>query len=125
MTVTAVWSSNDTGAGSGTGSGSGSGSDSQAGSEPGSNTGTTEAPVYQADGSDGTWSTIGRELEGSSASVVTIELGGTTVVPASMLEAIAGKDITVTFDLGGGIAWRIQGSDLKALQSRGQSWGGF
>jgi sugar lactone lactonase YvrE len=114
MIITALWSSY----------GTDGGSDQHAAPAvpPGSNIGTAEAPVYQADGSDEAWGTIGREIDSSGALAATIELGGATVVPASLLEAIAGRNITVTFDLGGGIAWRIQGSDLEALKEEGQGW---
>jgi hypothetical protein len=45
---------------------------------------------------------------------------GTTVIPGSVMETIAGKKITVTFDLGDGIAWKISGSSLKEREESGQ-----
>lgn len=89
------------------------------GSGTGSSTGNQEnTSVYKATGSDSSWKAIGESIGRGGSDQVTVEMRGTSVIPASILETIAGRDVTVSFDLGGGVSWNISGSDLKALTEK-------
>ncbi len=70
---------------------------------------------FQATGSEGSWKDISKGIENTASSQVTVEMSGTTVIPASVLETIAGKNITVTFELNDKVSWSISGSSLKAM----------
>ena len=66
------------------------------------------------DGSDG-WTDILDELaDAEDGGTVTIDMGETTEVPAEIFEEIAGKDITVEFELGDGLSWTVNGTDIPA-----------
>ena len=43
---------------------------------------------------------------------VTVDMNGTTVVPSDLFELIRGRNVTLTFDMGGGILWRVNGKDV-------------
>ena len=43
---------------------------------------------------------------------VTVDMNGTTVVPSDLFELIRGRNVTLTFDMGGGILWRVNGMDV-------------
>ena len=63
-------------------------------------------------GSDG-WTEIEDEVdETPSGSTVTVDMNGTTEVPAKIFEAVAGKDVTLELDMGGGVKWEINGQDI-------------
>ncbi len=92
---------------------SGTDTRSDTGSQP-------DVNVYQITGNDSSWNFVRMGIKSSNASQVTIKMRGTTVIPGFILEAIAEKNIIVTFDLGGGIAWRIEGSSLKGSETAGE-----
>ena len=72
--------------------------------------GTTTGP---STGSSDGWSQIEKELEQSApGSTVTVDMNGTTKVPAEVFEAVAGKDVTLELDMGGGVKWEINGQDI-------------
>lgn len=50
--------------------------------------------------------------ETPSGSTVTVDMNGTTEVPAEVFEAVAGKDVTLELDMGGGVKWEINGQDI-------------
>ena len=54
------------------------------------------------------------EAQGDEAVVVTVEMNGENTVPSDVFETIAGQDITVTFDMGNGIVWAVNGMDITA-----------
>ena len=39
-------------------------------------------------------------------------MNGTTEVPAEVFEAVAGKNVTLELDMGGGVKWEINGQDI-------------
>jgi len=43
-----------------------------------------------------------------------VDMNGATTVPGAIFDSIRGRDITVTFDLGGGILWTVNGLDITA-----------
>lgn len=78
-------------------------------------TDATPAPQPQIKGEDGTegWEAISNEIDQAEpGDKVTIDMNGSTVVPADIIESIKGKDVEVVIDLGGGITWTIDGADV-------------
>ena len=56
---------------------------------------------------------IARELKNAKeGSTVTIDMKGETKLPASVTKEIAGKDVTVELDMGGGMVWSFNGLDV-------------
>ena len=56
---------------------------------------------------------IARELKNAKeGSTVTIDMKGETKLPASTAKEIAGKDVTVELDMGGGMVWSFNGLDV-------------
>ena len=54
-----------------------------------------------------------KELKNAKeGSTVTIDMKGETKLPASVTKEIAGKDITVELDMGGGMVWSFNGLDV-------------
>lgn len=50
----------------------------------------------------------------SAEKEVKVEMNGATVVPAQVIEAAKGSDVTLVFDMGQGVTWKIKGSDVTA-----------
>lgn len=77
--------------------------------------GGTTTPTGPSTGSSDGWSQIENELEESvPGTTVTVNMNGTTEVPAEVFEAVAGKDVTLELDMGGGVKWEINGQDIPA-----------
>ena len=54
-----------------------------------------------------------KELKNAKeGSTVTIDMKGETELPASVTKEIAGKDVTVELDMGGGMVWSFSGLDV-------------
>ena len=54
-----------------------------------------------------------KELKNAKeGSTVTIDMKGETKLPASVTKEIAGKDVTVELDMGGGMVWSFSGLDV-------------
>ena len=65
-------------------------------------------------GSEG-WEDIQKEIAGAEkGDKVTIDMNGETEVPGEVFEEIAGKDVTVEFELEGGVSWTVNGEDIPA-----------
>lgn len=61
------------------------------------------------------WSAVqGKLSTAPSGATVTVFMNGTTELPVKTLETIAGKDITLALDMGGGATWVIHGKDVPA-----------
>ena len=83
----------------------------------------TKIGVASEDGAEG-WTDIKTEIndkltgaleaEEGEDLVVVVEMNGEDTVPADVFEAIEGQDITVTFDMGNGIVWTVNGMDVTA-----------
>ena len=62
--------------------------------------------------SDG-WRDIQDEIaDAEDGDTITIDMGDETEVPAEVFEEIAGKDVDVEIDLGGGVSWTVNGQDV-------------
>ena len=70
-------------------------------------------PVGPAtDNSDG-WTAIEDELDAATGGdTITVDMNGTTDVPAAVFETVAGKDVDVTFELEDGVSWTVNGQDI-------------
>ena len=57
---------------------------------------------------------VAKELKNAKEGLptVTIDMKGETKLPASVTKEIAGKDVTVELDMGGGIVWSFNGLDV-------------
>ncbi|WP_300791646.1 hypothetical protein [uncultured Acetatifactor sp.] len=87
--------------------------------ETGSGSGSTETRpdtgipfIKGGDGKTG-WDVIRAEEEkAQEGSTINVDMNGTTVVPGDIFDSIRGRDITVTFDMGGGILWSVNGKEV-------------
>ena len=62
--------------------------------------------------SDG-WEDIREEIaDADKGDTITIDMNGETEVPAEIFEEVAGKDVTVEFELEDGISWAVNGQDI-------------
>ena len=77
--------------------------------------------VSSEEGSNG-WTDIKTEINDKRSetienttgeeTVVAVEMNGEDTVPADVFETIKGQNITVTFDMGNGIVWAVNGKDV-------------
>ena len=64
------------------------------------------------DGSEG-WTDIQDEItDADDGDALAIDMNGTTEVPKEIFEAVAGKDVDVTFELEDGVSWTVNGTDI-------------
>ncbi len=95
----------------------GSGNTVKPGTAPVSGTGTpaqgTKQPFIKgADGKIG-WGVIRAEEEqAQEGSTINVDMNGSVVVPGDIFDSIKGKDITITFDMGNGILWSVDGKSI-------------
>lgn len=80
--------------------------DSGDGSKP------TQPTGPSTDNNDG-WTDIQEEVGGAEdGDTITVDMNGETEVPGEIFEEVAGKDVTVEFDMGGGVSWTVNGEDV-------------
>lgn len=59
------------------------------------------------------WDVIKNETsDAKDGDAVKVDMNGATVVPGDVLDAIAGKDVTIVFDMGNGITWSVNGNSI-------------
>ncbi len=77
------------------------------------NAATADLPYLKSDSSKRGWDAIEEILkDANEGDTIVIKMNGTDIVPASVLNQAAGKDITVVFELDDGIGWSIHGKEL-------------
>lgn len=65
------------------------------------------------DGKEG-WEVIKAETAAcAEGERVTVDMNGASVVPGDVFDEIRGKNITIEFDLGGGISWSVNGKSVS------------
>lgn len=65
------------------------------------------------DGKEG-WDVIKAEAAArAEGEMVTVDMNGSSVVPGDVFDEIRGKDVTIEFDLGGGISWSVNGKSIS------------
>ena len=70
--------------------------------------------IKDENGKEG-WNVIKDEVDKTKdGDTVTVEMNGTSVVPGDVLDDIKGKDVTIVFDMGGGITWSVNGKSITA-----------
>ena len=96
----------------------GTGNTVRPGTTPGSGSagtpaqGTKQPFIKGEDGKIG-WDVIRAEEEkAEEGSVINVDMNGSTVVPGDIFDSIKGKDITITFDMGNGILWSVDGKNI-------------
>ena len=92
----------------GTGDGNGNTSKDSKEKEP-------EKPFIKGeDGKEG-WQVIESWTdEAKEGDTVHVDMNGSTTVPGEIFDSIRGRDVTVTFDMGNGISWTVNGLDITA-----------
>jgi len=79
---------------------------------PNTNPGTN-ADLPSIAGSEATgWDAITQYITDNSTGSITVDMNGESTVEQEVFEAVKGKDIDLTFDLGNGIEWIINGTDI-------------
>ncbi|HAU86130.1 MAG TPA: hypothetical protein DCW90_11735, partial [Lachnospiraceae bacterium] len=69
--------------------------------------------LQNKDGKKG-WEVITSELADTEAgTTLAVDMNGASVVPGDIFEEIRGKDITIEFDLGNGIIWKVNGQSVQ------------
>ncbi len=98
----------------------GIGNTARPGTTPGSSSartpaqGTKQPFIKGADGKSG-WDVIRAEEEqAQEGSTINVDMNGSVVVPGDIFDSIKGKDITITFDMGSGILWSVDGKSITA-----------
>ena len=65
------------------------------------------------DGKEG-WEVIKAETAArAEGERVTVDMNGASVVPGDVFDEIRGKNVTIEFDLGGGISWSVDGKSVS------------
>ena len=65
------------------------------------------------DGKEG-WEVIKAETAArAEGERVTVDMNGASVVPGDVFDEIRGKNVTIEFDLGGGISWSVNGKSIS------------
>lgn len=97
--------------------GTGNTEKSGTGMRPGSGTGTpaqgTKQPFIKGEDGKIGWDVIRAEEEqAQEGSTINVDMNGSVVVPGDIFDSIKGKDITITFDMGSGILWSVDGKSI-------------
>ena len=80
--------------------------------DPGSGGRQSSLFIKGENGKEG-WDVIREDVKtAAEGSNVTVDMNGTSVVPSDVFEIIRGRNVTLAFDMGGGIIWRINGRDV-------------
>ena len=87
------------------------------GTAPSSGTGTpaqgTKQPFIKGEDGKTGWDVIRAEEEqAQEGSTINVDMNGSVVVPGDIFDSIKGKDITITFDMGNGILWSVEGKNV-------------
>lgn len=73
----------------------------------------TKQPFIKGENGKIGWDVIRSEEEQAiEGSIINVDMNGTTVVPGDIFDSIKGRDITITFDMGGGIFWSVDGKSI-------------
>lgn len=91
---------------------------------PSDNNKETKDPFIKGeDGKEG-WQVIEIQTdEATESETIHVDMNGATTVPGTVFDSIKGRDITVTFDLGGGILWTVNGLDVTAQNAKDIDFG--
>ena len=72
------------------------------------------APFLRGENGKEGWEIITEAVtEAAKGDTVVVDMNGSSVVPGDVFDRIRGKDITVEFDLGNGILWKVNGQSVE------------
>lgn len=72
------------------------------------------APFLRGENGKEGWPVIAEAVtEAEDGDTVIVDMNGSSVVPGDVFDRIRGKDITVEFDLGNGILWKVNGQSVE------------
>ena len=95
--------------------GNNSGDNNSEENNPEDNKPDTGKPYIKDENGKEGWDVIKDEVDKTKdGDIVTVEMNGTSVVPGDVLDDIKGKDVTIVFDMGGGITWSVNGKSITA-----------
>lgn len=64
------------------------------------------------------WDVIRADEENAvEGSVINVNMNGASVVPGDIFDSIKGRNITITFDMGNGILWSVNGKSITTEQA--------
>lgn len=71
-------------------------------------------PFIKGDNGKEGWEVIREETAHTKdGGTIIINMNGTVIVPGEVLDEIKGRDITMVFDMGGKVQWRVNGQSIK------------
>ncbi|MGN0349468.1 MAG: hypothetical protein ACI4DR_08040 [Roseburia sp.] len=77
------------------------------------NTLDTRKPYIKDETGKEGWNVIKNEVDKTKdGDTVVVEMNGSSAVPGNVLDEIKGKDVTIVFDMGNGIAWSVNGQSI-------------
>lgn len=80
---------------------------------PGDSEEDTGKPFIKGDDGKKGWDVIRAEEEKAGEdSAIHVDMNGTAVVPGDIFDRLKGRDITITFDMGSGILWSVDGKGI-------------
>ena len=84
----------------------------------------TKEPFIKGENGKEGWQVIESQTDGATeGETIQVDMNGAATVPGTIFDSIKGRDITVTFDLGGGILWTVNGLDVTAQKAKDIDFG--
>lgn len=81
--------------------------------QPGGDEEDAGKPFIKGDDGKKGWDVIRAEEEKAGEdSTIHVDMNGTAVVPGDIFDRLKGRDITITFDMGSGILWSVDGKGI-------------
>lgn len=74
-----------------------------------------EEPFIKGDDGREGWPVITDRTEAAKdGDKIVVDMNGSTTVPGEVIESVAGRDVTIVFDMGDGILWTVNGKSVTA-----------
>ena len=81
--------------------------------QPGGDEEDAGKPFIKGDDGKKGWDVIRAEEEKAGEnSIIHVDMNGTAMVPGDIFDRLKGRDITITFDMGSGILWSVDGKSI-------------
>ncbi len=76
---------------------------------------TPTVPSIKGESGKEGWAAITEEaVNAPEGKQVNVTMNGTSVVPGDVLDSVKGQNVTISFDMGNGIVWSVNGRDVTA-----------
>lgn len=63
------------------------------------------------------WQVIEDQIEkAADGDMVSVDMNGTTTVPSDIFEKVKGRDVSVSFDMGNGATWTVNGKTVEDIK---------